>query len=443
MERVWQRTEPSVPLEQRRLTEMADEYSEYLKRWTHTVERHTRAVTQLEGYIAKWKDVGSRLQEDSSQRLNELEGLIEREWNALRSIHEAAAKELRDEAGKLTAISIAAAGAAQHGFDRAERRIASLEGEVHLALNELARELRLAVAEIRALHDQPTRRLPGGTPWPLDDVTRLHRELRDSAAETVEGRSPFRPADPAAVSSSRHVPLTAFPAAAVRDEHPDVSQLFAQTSGPATSAAAQKSADGRWRLAVAICMAVVLVAAALGWRMQREVRIGAERLQEVELDSAQRVALAEQNTAAVREEAARDIAAAREMATRAQMIGNVLAAPDLVRYNLYAAGGLRASGQVLWSRSRGLVFSGSGIAHPLPNRRHQLWLLTRAAPVAAGTLTVEPDGTVTTVLPPPSVPRAVIGVMVTTEEGPQSESPSSDIALTSVRSHVQVPRVTR
>jgi hypothetical protein len=432
MERVGQRMEPSVPLE--RLAGMEDQYVEYLKRWTHTVERHTHAVTQLEDYIAKWKDVGSRLQEDSSQRLNELEGLIEREWNALRSIHEAPARELRDEAAKLAAISIAAAGAAQHGFDRAERRIASLEGEFHLALNELTRELRLAVAEIRALHDRPAKHLPGETPWPLDDVTRLHRELRDSAAGTVEGRSPFRPPDLAAVWSSRHLPLRTLPTAAVGDEHPNVSQLSDQAPGtPTNVAGAQKSADGSWRLAVGICMTVVLVAAALGWRMQRQVQIGAERLQKVELDSAQRVELAEQNTVAVREEAARDIAAAREMATRAQRIGNVLAAPDLVRFNLFAANAPSASGQVLWSRSNGLVFSGAGIAQALPNRRHQLWLLTRATPVAAGTLTVAPDGTVTTVLPPPSVTRAVIGVMVTVEEGLQSDSPSSDIALTSVR----------
>jgi hypothetical protein len=55
------------------------------------------------------------------------------------------------------------------------------------------------------------------------------------------------------------------------------------------------------------------------------------------------------------------------------------------------------------------------------------------APVAAGTLVVEPDGTATTVQRPPFVSRPVIGVMVTTEDGAGTDAPSGDITLTSVR----------
>ena len=432
VKRLWQRTEWSVPLEQR-LSVMADEYADYLKKWTHTVERHTRAVTELEGYIGEWKDASSRLHDDSAQRLDELQGRIEREWNALKAIHEAPVKELREQAASLTAFSIAAAGTAQHGFERTERRLATLEGEFQLAVNELTRELRLAVAEIKSAQEQPATRFQGAAPWPLDDVTRLHRELRDPGDSTLETHSSLPAADLTAPSPPRHFPLRVPADTTHRRRQTDARPDVAGNGPPATDTMGQKSKIRRLVAVLCLCAAGIL-AAALWWRMDRDVRIGAERLQQVELDSARRVAVAEQETAAVREEATREIAAARETALRAQTIANVLAAADLVRYSLYGAdGALTASGQVLWSRSRGLVFSGSGIPPPPQNKRHQLWLLTRVAAVAAGTLVVEPDGTATTVQRPPFVSRPVIGVMVTTEDGPGTDAPSGDIALTSVR----------
>jgi hypothetical protein len=422
-----------VPLEQR-LSVMANEYAEYLKQWTNTVERHARAVTQLEGYIGEWKDTSSRLHEDSSQRLDELEGRIEREWNALRVIHETPIKELREQAASLTAFSIAAAGTAQHGFDRTERRLASLEGEFQLALNELTRELRLAVAEIKSAQEQPVTRLQGAAPWPLDDVARLHRELRDSDDSTLETGGSLPAADLAAPSPPRHFPLKIPADTAHPRLQTDVRPQVAGDGPLATHTRGRKSAIRRLVAVLCLCVAGI-VAAALWWRMYRDVQIGAERLQQVELDSARRVAVAEQETIAAREDATREIAAARETALRAQTIANVLSAADLVKYSLFGTDdALTASGQVLWSRSRGLVFSGSGIPPPPQNKRHQLWLLTRVAPVAAGTLVVEPDGTATTVQRPPFVPRPVIGVMVTTEDGAGTGAPSGDIALTSVRS---------
>ena len=95
---------------------------------------------------------------------------------------------------------------------------------------------------------------------------------------------------------------------------------------------------------------------------------------------------------------------------RVQRIGNVMTAPDLIRFALAGPNG--ASGQALFSRSRGLVVNGSGLPSPPENASYVGWLLTRFAPVKMGPLTVEPDGTVTLVQPVPIVPR-VVGVMVT------------------------------
>ena len=68
-------------------------------------------------------------------------------------------------------------------------------------------------------------------------------------------------------------------------------------------------------------------------------------------------------------QASRAISEAQELASRAQMLGDVLAAPDLIRFALVGRESLEAAaGQVLWSRSRGiLVFSASGLPAPPQN----------------------------------------------------------------------------
>lgn len=120
------------------------------------------------------------------------------------------------------------------------------------------------------------------------------------------------------------------------------------------------------------------------------------------------------------------------MANRAGLIGNVLAAPDLIRYSLSGGSGAPgASGQALWSRTRAFVFSGSRIPTPPPNGVYQVWLLTRVSPFKAATFVPEPDGTVTLVVQGLSVPRAVVGVMVTAEGAGGSDFPTGEPILTS------------
>jgi hypothetical protein len=111
-------------------------------------------------------------------------------------------------------------------------------------------------------------------------------------------------------------------------------------------------------------------------------------------------------------------------------VAEVLAAPDLIRFSLSGADG--ASGQALFSRSRGLVVSGSRL--PPANGVLHGWLLTRTAAVSMGPLGTQPDGTVTLVQPVPAIPRAVVGVMVTDEAAAGGEAPSGPVVLSSVRS---------
>ena len=72
--------------------------------------------------------------------------------------------------------------------------------------------------------------------------------------------------------------------------------------------------------------------------------------------------LANQQIASTREAAERQVAEAQQTARRAQIVSDVLAAPDLLRFTLTgAARAPQSSAQLLWSRSRGLVFSGSRV----------------------------------------------------------------------------------
>ena len=432
VERLSQAAEQNVQHVEQRLAGMADQYAENLKRWAVTADRHSRTVTQLESYVGEWREANSRIQQDTFQRLRELETIIQHEWDTLRTIHEQPVKELREQAASLAEACMAAANVAQSGFDRAEARLAAFEDDVHLILGEFGRDLQAAVKEMRARAEHQPARLESAAPWSLDEVTRLHSQLRDSAdvarpagavAPLTEHIGVPAPKAPTPAPAGDTTQPGSGAAEAVRDH----SRIFSdRSSGP------DQSAAWRWRLAIVALGLVLLVAAGFGWYLQNQVRVAAGRAQQAELESQKAAADAAQQAAAAREEAARQIASAREMATRAELIGNVLAAPDLIRWNLSGVGDTPLSGQALWSRTRGFVFSGSRIPPAPPNGTYQVWLLTRLTPVRASTFAPAADGTVTLALQGLSVPRAVVGVMVTAENANGAEVPSGEPILTSV-----------
>jgi hypothetical protein len=433
VERLWQVAEGNVqPLEQR-LAGMADQYAENLKRWAVTAERHSRTVTQLESYVSEWKDANSRIQQDTFQRLRELEAVIQHEWEALRKIHEQPVKELREQAASLTEVCIATAKVAQQGFERAEARLASFEDDVHLILSEFGRDLQLVLAEVKARSEHQPARLDAAAPWSLDDVTRLHGQLRESGGVGRQAGTVVRSVDQPGASHPPELPasMAAEPElgraqGAPRD--PDIAGRIITEAVPIR----EQPMPSKGRLAAVGIGLAVIMAGGFGY-LQNQVRVAAGRAQQAELDSQRASADAARQAAAAREQAAREIASAREMANRAERIGNVLAAPDLIRYSLSGGSGAQgASGQGLWSRTRGFVFSGSRIPPPPPNTTYQVWLLTRFAPVRASTFVPGSDGTVTLIEQGLIVPRAVVGVMVTAEPESGGDGPSGEPVLTSV-----------
>ena len=84
------------------------------------------------------------------------------------------------------------------------------------------------------------------------------------------------------------------------------------------------------------------------------------------------------------QDADRQIAEARQLAQRAETVGVILTAPDLIRFNLTSAETNGSSAQLLWSRTRGLVLSGSRLPAAPPESTYQLWLVTSTQSVGAG-----------------------------------------------------------
>ena len=75
-----------------------------------------------------------------------------------------------------------------------------------------------------------------------------------------------------------------------------------------------------------------------------------------------------------------------------------------------------AVGQVLWSRSRGLVLSASRLPAAPGSKSYHVWLNTNAAAVSAGTFVPDAEGRATLVTEnPANVPVPVTAISVTLE----------------------------
>jgi len=403
------------PLEERLVT-LTEFGTAILKRWAVTADRHAAAVSQFEAHLRALGDTGARLEEDTSQRLQHLESIIQQEWDSLRLIHEAPVKQLVEQAANLTEVCIATANSAQHGFDRAEARLAALESEFHRSTSELTREIHNAVAELRSLSQNRARQLAAGeTPaWPLEDVTRLHSQLRETPGVHV--------------TEPRALPV----AAEATPPPPEPPNTATSTVGSPLSGFSAVAPPRTRRLAVIIAAAVLLliVAGGFAWRLETQVRASAEQLTETQRQLRVTTETAARQINETQVQANRAISAAQELTERAQMISDVLAAPDLIRFPLIGREPLEsAAGQVLWSRSRGIfVFSVSGLPAPPQDSTYQVWLLTRTGAVSVATF--DPDaGGRATVTATPKVPP-LVGAMVTMERKGGNDTPSGEPLLT-------------
>jgi hypothetical protein len=406
LDRLSRQAEAGVSPVEQRLVSMADEYAKHLHLWAVTVERHALVVSQLEDYAGQWRDASRRMREDTADRLQELVTTIELGWETLKGMQEEPLREFREQAARLTQASAALVKASQQ--DDAQHSRGAFEHDVHLRLNELMMALQATLTELRMRLGRQATSPDASAQWSLDDVTRLHGQLRDG------GRGDAMPQLASAVEDSEDAGRTyREPVARVADG--------GSTGTPVNWAAA----------AILGLIITATVAGVFSWQLQRQITAADERQRVSDLKNQALLKEAARQSEAARVATATELADAREMSNRVQLIAAVLAAPDLIRFSLSGADG--ASGQALVSRSRGFVVSGSLLPSPPANGIHQAWLLTPTTAVKMEPLAAESDGTVTLAQQMPAVPRRIVGVMVTEEPVNGGDTPSATTVLTSVR----------
>lgn len=390
------------------LARLAERCNDILNRWAEADAMHAHVINEAEVRLTQWGSIENRLEQDYAERLRQLEHLIEHEWQALKKIHEEPVKQLRQEAAALSEVCVSAANLAIQGFERAEARLDAFENNLQIQLTRLSDDVQTALAEGR--RELPATRADAPVaPFPLEGVMRIHDDLRDGdppEAATLSARME---------SLEREVTTE-------RQEVHDVTTLAEQLRR-------------NWRLAVSILGLVLAVGGVVLIIAQRNLNArlddAGKRVTAAEQRAEAVSAAANQQIAATRADAEKQIAQARQAALEAGIVANVLAAPDLVRFSLAGTDRApRAYAQVLWSRSRGLVLSASGLPAATDAATYQIWLLSESGPVSAGTVVPDASGRATLAIDnPPNLPRAVNGVSVTLESNGAQTAPSAALVL--------------
>jgi hypothetical protein len=427
----WRETEDHREPAEQRLAQLTDRCADILKQWTATSERHAQAVGELETRLNGWNDIENRLQRDATSRFQGLERTIEREWASVRLLHEEPVRRLREQAESLTEICVNTAGSAQTGIERAEARLAALETDLHRRIDNLSRDVKAVLAELR--HQGGSALRGSATSWSLDEVARLHHELR--AGSVVDGNGPAA-VEPRVLeaSTTSSPPAAAPPLLDAIGGTPVAAPIDASAVAHESEAVEPEPTDRptrKWYAAVAVLALAVSVAGGFAWSFYRRAELAAERAFEAQRRAEQIAAAANNRAEAARQDAAAQITRARDTASKAQVTSDVLAASDLVRFNLIGRDpAARTLAQLLWSRSRGLVFSASRVPLPPEGEVYQVWLLTAADPISVGTVVPDASGRATLATDtPPDAPRPIVGVLVTLEPTPGRPAPSGPTVL--------------
>ena len=390
-------------------------------------QRLTRFEARLDRFslaLHQWQqsqDNGQPLNShDVDQRIRTLEETVDRESQALRRMHEEPLQQLQAQAAALKEICAAAASSVS-GLDQAESRLTSLQADVQLHLIELTRTLQAFFADLRLAAPSSVSTQGAPAAWPLERVVHLHDELRRAA----NGREPGP--GPDAVSGSS--PAGFWPG---KDD-----RSVGTVIDPGAAIEAGQSLPGNetwwsrrrlWYLAGGVAAAVLVFGLI---RIETKLNDAGARADAAERQAEAVKQQANRDSAVAREEANQQIAEARQSAQRAETIGAILTAPDLIRFSLTGGAAVdRSSAQLLWSRTRGLVLSASRLPAAPPEATYQLWLKTSAESVSAGLFVPDATGRATLVADFPKVMGPIVGAEVTVEPTGGRPAPSGPTLLT-------------
>ena len=400
-----------------RLADMTRECAGILDRWAKNDERHATAVVELHSRLSEWNDIERRLLNESTTRIHQFERSLQHEWNAIRQSHEEPLRQIEAQTTRITDTCLTAVDQALKGFERAETRLATLEQDLQREMGTLTRELREAVAELR----QGAPQLGPRQPWSLDNVVRLHNDLRSEpgASAASGGRGTLALAE--AIETEPVPAAHAVPAAAVAQPAIDV------TASPV--AAAPSAGDRRRWLLGAAAVAVILSGVYGYSEIRGGLRDAALRAEAAERSANEARTRAAEEMAEARRASDARLQAAQRAAVSAQTVSLIATASDLRRFDLVSRQGQGAA-QVLWSRTHGLAISGAGIPAPPPGRAYQVWLFTPDLAVSAGLLPVDASGRASAVVEPiADLPRPIVRAAITLEPAAGSSAPTGPAAL--------------
>ena len=151
----------------------------------------------------------------------------------------------------------------------------------------------------------------------------------------------------------------------------------------------------RWRGLLPALLAVALLLGALAafTSIVRSLRDASSqaaaterRAEEIQREASQQIASMNRSAQQANAEV---LAAAR----RAEQMFAVLAAPDIQRLTMRGVGAARdASGQAVWSPSRGVVITATRLPRLASNGTYQVWLVTRQDSLSLGTVSTDAQG---------------------------------------------------
>jgi len=350
-------------------------------------QRLSRFEAQLDRFslaLRQWQETPAHTPSENSadldQRIRALEETVSREAHALRQIHEEPLKQLQAHAENLSA---------------------------------LYRNLQALVADLRiTAGSQGTQ--GSAASWPLERVVHLHDELRRAASGSDGRATDDGPAHETTGPLARRVHL--LQAGSAQDITPSI--------------VADWLSRRRWYVTGAAAVAaLLLIVVGVRW-IEGRLNDASDRVAAAERQVISTTEVANREVTAARQDADRQISEARQLAQRAETVGQILTAPDLIRFNLTSVETDGSSAQLLWSRTRGLVLSGSRLPAAPPKSTYQLWLVTSTQSVGAGVFVPDDSGQATLVVDaPPKVPGRVVGAAVTIEPSGGRSAPSGRTLL--------------
>lgn len=425
--REWREAQQQLEPLEARLRALTDRSAEVLDRWAEVDDRHVQAIADVEARLREFREVELRLQHEALERLRAFERTIRQEWSSSRDHYEEPLRQVREQALALAETCRATADLSLRSYERTEARLAALETDLRADVAALTREVRGALELVRGGQALPA----PAAPFPLDSVMKIHEELRDAeraGTEPAHAPAPDPEPDLRPVKVLGPVPVPKPVKTAGSSSLFDTASDAASHATPPAGAFFQTE---RGRL-VALSAALVLAVGAAGYWFQSHVT---GRIDEAvgRAQAAERAAAAsETQLSAARAEVERQSAAAEDAVARATLLGDVLAAPDLWRFALVGANeGEGASGQVVWSRSRGLGVSVIGLRPPAAGSVYRVWLLSTDRATAAGTLVPDASGRATLVTPnPANLPRPINSLQVTVESAAgTADAPTGVVVL--------------